>query len=418
MKKQLVIALAFSISALSFAQKKELKIAEKAIKNKDYGAAKAALKSVEGLMASMDEDQKSKYYYLNGVALFADGKGSSEDVAETFNNFDKVTGDYESDVKDFQTVMYNDFLTKGNKAYENKNYSVASSYFENAYNVRKTDTIFLYYAAATAVNVKEYDKALRLYENLKEIGYTGITKEYFATDKVSGKEEILDKATRDLYIKAGSHIKPGERLGDSKKPEIVKNIALIYISNGDNEKALAAIKDARAENPDNVDLIINEANIYLQLKDEDKFKELIEEAITKDPENKVLHYNVGVVSMNKGDLDKAQKSFEKVLSIDPSYSDAALNLSNLFIEKGNVVIEEMGKLGMSKSDDAKYEKLKLEKNTLFQNGASILTSFLERNADASSNINILTQLKNIYSALGDVQKSKEIGAKLDALGGQ
>ena len=418
MKKQLAIALAFSISAFSFAQKKELKTADKAIKNKDFGAAKAALKSVEGLMASMDEEQKSKYYYLNGVSLFADGKGSAEDVGKTFSNFDKVTGDYKSDVKAFETVMFNDFLTKGNKAYENENYGVASTYFENAYNVKTSDSILLYYAAATAVNVKEYDKALRLYEKLKDIGYTGMVKEYFATDKVSGKEEILDLATRNLYVKAGSHIKPGERLGDSKKPEIVKNIALIYISKGDNDKALAAIKDARAENPDNVDLIVNEANIYLQLKDEDKFKELIEEALTKEPNNKVLHYNVGVVSMNKGDLANAQESFEKVLSLDPSYSDAALNLSNLFIEKGNVVIETMGKLGMSKSDDAKYEKLKVEKNTMFQNGANILTSFLEKNPDASSNINILNQLKNIYSALGEVQKTKEIGAKIDAIGGQ
>lgn len=119
--------------------------------------------------------------------------------------------------------------------------------------------------------------------------------------------------------------------------------------------------------------------------------------------------------MNKGDLDKAQASYEKVLSLDPSFSNAALNLSNLFIEKGNVVIEDMGKLGMNKADDAKYELLKAEKNSLFQKGADVLITFMEKNPNAGPDI--LTQLKNIYSALGEVQKSKDMGAKIDAMEG-
>ncbi len=415
MKKQLIIALAFSISAFSFAQKKELKTAEKAIKNNNFAEAKAAINQAEGLMSAMDEKSKAKFYYLKGQALYANGKGSISDIDLAIESLENVKGAYDTEIKQLKQTMSNGILTSGNSAYEKKDYSKASKYFEKAYRITKKDTLFLYYAASTAVSVKEYDRALKLYEELKVLGYTGIEKQYFATEKESGKEEVLDKATRDLYLKAGSHIKPGERLTESKKPEIVKNIALIYISNGDNEKALDAIKDARAENPENVDLIINEANIYLQLKDEDKFKELIEEALTKDPENAELHYNIGVVSMNKGDLDKAQASYEKVLSLDPSFSNAALNLSNLFIEKGNVVIEDMGKLGMNKADDAKYELLKAEKNSLFQKGADVLITFMEKNPNAGPDI--LTQLKNIYSALGEVQKSKDMGAKIDAMEG-
>ena len=79
--------------------------------------------------------------------------------------------------------------------------------------------------------LKSYDRALKLYEELKRLGYTGIQKEYFATNVETGEEEeVLDENTRDLYVKAKSHIKPGERLTDSKKPEIVKNVALIYVS--------------------------------------------------------------------------------------------------------------------------------------------------------------------------------------------
>lgn len=415
MKKQLIIALAFSISAFSFAQKKELKTVEKAIKNNNFAEAKAAINQAEGLMSAMDDKSKAKFYYLKAQALYANGKGSIGDIDAALKSLENVKGAYGSEIVQLKQTMSNGLLTTGNSAYEKKDYSTASKYFEKAYRVTEKDTIFLYYAAATAVNVKEYDRALTIYEELKNLGYTGITKEYFAIDKETGEEEVVDKSTRDLYVKAGSHIQPGERLSESKKPEIVKNVALIYISNGDNEKALEAIKDARAENPDNVDLIVNEANIYLQLKDENKFKELIEEAITKDPNNKVLHYNVGVVSMNNGDIEKAQTSFEKVLRLDPAYHDAALNISNIFIEKGNVVIEAMGKLGMSKADDAKYEKLKVEKNELFQEGADVLLDFISKNPDAKADI--FTQLKNIYLALGETAKAKELEAKIDAMSG-
>lgn len=416
MKKQLILALAFSISALSFAQKKELKIIEKAVKNENFADAKAAIPQVESLLSSMDEKSKAKFYYLKGQTLYANGKGTDNSLDEILASFSKAKENYGSEIKVLKQNMTNELLTVGNAAYENQDYSKASKYFENAYKVSKKDTLFLYYAASAAVSVKEYDRSLKLYENLKKLNFTGITKEYFATDKANGKEAILDKNTRDLYVKSGSHIKPGERFTESKKPEIVKNIALIYISQGKNDKALTAIKDARIENPENVDLIVNEANIYLQLKDEDKFRELIEQALAKDPNNAVLHYNVGVVSMNKGDNVSAQKSFEKVLEIDPSYADAALNLSNVYIEKGNLKIKEMGELSMSKSDEIKYEKFKIEKNQFFQSGADVLINFLNKNPDTK--IDILKQLKNIYGALGNTAKMKETEAKILSKSGQ
>jgi len=414
MKKQLILALAISISAFSFAQKKELKAAEKAIKSSKFSDAKSALGLAEKLMSQMDDKSKAKFYLLKAKSLFANGNSSAADKDKALEFISKLGGSDNADAEALKTSIYNQYITKANESYEKQDYSSASVLFEKLYRIRSTDTIYLYYSASTAVNVKEYDRALSLYEELKDLNYTGIQKQFFATEKETGKEVVLDKATRDLYVKAGSHVKPGERMTESKMPEIVKNRALIYIANGDNDKALAAIKDARAANPDNVDLIVNEANIYLKLKDEDKFKELIEQALLKDPENPVLHYNVGVVNMNKGDLESAQTSFEKALSLDPSSTNSALNLSNLYIEKGNVVIADMGKLGMSKADDAKYEKLKVQKNDLFQTGAKVLTDFMTKNPNPD--VNILIQLKNIYSALGDALKSKEIGAKIDAMG--
>jgi hypothetical protein len=58
----------------------------------------------------------------------------------------------------------------------------------------------------------------------------------------------------------------------------------------------------------------------------------------------------------------------------------------------------MNALGNSKADIAKYDELKEKKDSLFREGATVLEDALQSNPDNES---ILTQLKNIYGALGD-----------------
>ncbi|MGE5944644.1 MAG: hypothetical protein ACM31G_09925, partial [Flavobacteriales bacterium] len=94
MKKQIIIALAISISAFSFAQKKELKAVEKAIKGNNYAEAKSALKQAESLMSAMDEKAKAQYYYLNAQALYAGGAGSMADIDAAIESLGKVEGAY------------------------------------------------------------------------------------------------------------------------------------------------------------------------------------------------------------------------------------------------------------------------------------------------------------------------------------
>ena len=412
MKKQIIIALAFSVCAFSFAQKKELKAVEKAIKGKNYAEAKAALKQAEALMSSMDDKLKAQYYYLNAEALYADGAGSMDDIDAALKSLENVKAGYTSEVSELKQTMVNGILTKGNKSYEGKDYSIASKYFEKAYRLSTKDTLFLYYAAATAVNVQEYDRALNLYEELKQLGYTGIEKQYFATNVETGEEEILDKNTRDLYVKAKSHIKPGERMTESKKPEIVKNVALIYISNGDDEKALTAMKEARAESPDDVNLILSEANIHYKLGNTKEFKALLEKATQMDPNNPELQYNLGVIAAESGQPEEAKAYYEKAIALDPQYTNAYINLAALILSKEEAMIKEMNGLGSSKKDDLRYDELRAQRQDLYKNAAPYLTKALEID---SKNLGAAKTLMNIYSILGDTAKQKEMKAKVDAL---
>ena len=73
-------------------------------------------------------------------------------------------------------------------------------------------------------------------------------------------------------------------------------------------------------------------------------------------------------------------------------------MSTTYVNEGNGMIDSMNKLGNSKTDIAKYDELKKKKDSLFREGATVLEAALKMNPD---NQGILTQLKNIYGALGD-----------------
>ena len=413
MKKQIIVALAIAVSAFSFAQKKELKTVEKAIKSNDYAAAKTALTQAEGLMSAMDEKTKAKYYYLKGQAFYANGKGSMADTDVALESWSNVDGAYESEIEELKQSMTNSLLTKGNKAYESKDYSKASKLFEKSYRIKEKDTVFLYYAAATAVSVKEYDRALGLYEELKTLGYTGIENQFIATEKETGEIEVFPNSSmRDLSVKSGTHIKPTTRNTESKRGEIVKNVALIYMSEGDNEKAIKAMKDARAENPDDVNLVLSEANIHFKMGNTEEFQSLLLTATEMDPKNAELQYNLGVIAAEAEHPEEAKVYYEKAIELDPDYVNAYINLSALILSGEQPLIEEMNGLGSSSADNKRYDELREQRQELYKQAIPYLTKALEI---APKNINAAKTLMNIYSILGETDKYKAMKAKVEEI---
>ncbi|GAA3651874.1 tetratricopeptide repeat protein [Flavivirga jejuensis] len=413
MKKQLVIALALSVSVFTFAQKKELKTAERAIKGTKYAEAKTALKQAEALMSSMDAKAKSKFNYLTSEALYAGGKGTIEEIDEALVSLNKVEIGYSAEVNTLKQDIANNLLLKGNGAYEKKDYSNASQFFEKSYRVVSRDTVFLYYAAATAVNVNEYDRALTLYEELKKLGYTGISTQYLATNVETQKEEsFTNKDLRDISVKAKTHIKPIERISESKKPEIVKNVALIYVNKGDNEKAIAAMKEARAESPNDVNLILSEANVHYKMGNTEQFKKLLEKATQMDPTNPELQYNLGVIASESEQSAEAMQYYEKAIELDPKYINAYINLAALVLNKEESIIKEMNGLGTSRADNKRYDELREKRQNLYREAIPYLSKALEINPNSLS---AAKTLMNIYSILGETDKYKDLKGKVETL---
>ena len=115
MKKQILVAIACMVAAFAFAQKKELKAAEKAIKNSNFSEAKAALSQLEGMMSSMDDKYKSEYHLLKAEALYANGSGNADDINHAIEQLKLVSSSEASDVSELKNRMVTKFLEAGNK---------------------------------------------------------------------------------------------------------------------------------------------------------------------------------------------------------------------------------------------------------------------------------------------------------------
>lgn len=407
MKTKVILMAAMSFALVGFAQKGELKTAEKALKGGDAVAAKTALDGISGMIPGTDEKVQAQYYFLRGKTYSELAKkGDDSAFDEAVSAFQKVIevenesgkAKYTDETTQHLQAITADLVNSAVEDNSNQKFKEAAEKLYMGYQLSPQDTTYLYYAASSAVNGGHYEMALEYYDELQNIGYDGSGVVYKATNVATGQVEAMDKVQRDLMVKSGTYKDPIDETTPSKKAEIVKNAALIYTQLGQNEKAVEAFKKAREDNPDDVNLVLSEANLYYKMGDKDKFKTLMAEAADMAPDNADLHYNIGVINMEQGNLEEARASYKKALEINPGYTNAQLNLSTTYVNEGNGLIDEMNSLGSSKADIARYEELKEKKDDLFNQGAEVLEEALESNPDNQS---ILTQLKNIYGAMGD-----------------
>ena len=406
MKNYLIFGLLLTFVWSINAQKKELRTAAKELDRGNFEKASAALTAAASFMDAMDDKQKSQYYLYESMLFFKNGSTTAVDLNQSVAALEKVTSSAVGQEKaDHLQKLLNHLLTKGSDLVSSNNYSTASDYFSNAYKLSQKDTLYLYYAASSSVNAQQYDKSLAMYEKLKSLGFTGIEKQYFAVNNETKKIDAFDsKVLRDISIKSKSHSNPTEKNTKSKYPEIIKNMALIYNQRGETEKALEAMREARAENPDDLNLVLTEANVHYTMGNTEKFKELLEYATEKDPENAELQYNLGVIAAEAKDVANAKKYYQRAVELDPNYTNAYINLAALILGQEESIINEMNNLGTSAADDRRYDELREERKQLYYEAIPYLEKALV--ADPS-NVQAAKTLSNIFSATGDDAKAKE-----------
>ncbi|OAB29138.1 Tetratricopeptide repeat-containing protein [Flavobacterium fryxellicola] len=419
--KYVLLASALLISVATFAQKDQIKAAEKAMKGGKSQEAATILMEAESLIAAATDAEKAQFFFVKGNALLdlanknVDANTNLSLAAKAYQDLigvEKISGKVKYSTQAAASITDIKFKLINGAIADSKidKHSDSAKKLYDAYLLDKKDTINLYYAASTYVNANEYDKALELYDNLKNLNYSGQGTSYFAVNKLTSQEDFFATAAeRDRMVKLGTHEKPRTEAISSKRGEIYKNMALILVEKGKTEEAKKAISEARKANPEDTSLILTEANLYLETKDFEMYKKLIAAVLEKNPNDADLVFNLGVISANAKNVPDAEKYYKRVIEINPQYINAYINLSALKLENEKVIIDEMNKLGTSTKDMKRYDDLKKKREDLFKSAIPYLQKAVEldpKNSDVSKT------LLGVYSALEMTAEYKALKAKI------
>jgi len=257
-----------------------------------------------------------------------------------------------------------------------------------------------------------------------------------------GVESPLDKEgeyNNALYLAAlgaqgaGETAAAGEMF-DKLAADDYKDAAVydgIYKANIDSnpEKAIAALEKGRKLFPENTSLLFTEINYYLRENKLDELTDKLKTAISQEPDNVTLYSTLGNVYDNlfqrenkAGNTEKEKEYFDlaldyydQALKIDPSYSDATYSIGALHYNKAAAMTaNELVPMqdDYSKSGIAKYKAKQEEINKIFDMALPFFETAVKASPEDS---NTLIALKEIYAKKGDIVKSNEYKARLEAV---
>ncbi len=427
--RTIFIYIAVLFFSFSFSQKKELRQIKRLIDEKFFQEAESTLKSNKDFLLSGDSKTDAQYYYYatkiyTEIKSFKLAKKSLEELMSINPSY--YNAEMKLDYKNLEEILVVALVNAAVADNSSKKWMEGVDKLLLAYEMDKDNNIdYLYFAASGAVNAENFDLALEYYLQLKEKNYTGIKDEYFITNVESGVEEKVTETEYKIYQSSKEYMNPRIGQTESRYPEIVKNIALIYVKKGEDELAIEAINEARSIQPDDLYLILNEADLYIRLSNNAsddnlrsqyrlKFKEIMTLAVEKDPENGILYYNLGIISSEQGESDDAKSYFEKAIEFKPDYTDSYVAIVNILLQEQTVIIGEMDKIAMSnkRSDIAKYDQLKEDLNEVWRKCIPYCEKALQYDPN---DLEVLKLLSQFYYKLDNLDGYKEINAKIEQL---
>ncbi|MDG2415522.1 MAG: hypothetical protein P8M00_05600, partial [Flavobacteriaceae bacterium] len=205
MKKIILLLAAIGMSTASFAQKDEIKAANKALKSGDAVAVLSALEGAASTIDTADAKYVNQYYFLQGEAYAIQAK------AGDFSAYDKAVAaytkamesesasgktKYTADIKQKFAAMTSEIVNAAVSDNNEEKFKDAAEKLFLSYSLSPQDTIYLYYAASSAVNGNEYDLSLKYYNMLKDINYDGSEEKFSARNIETGEREEMPKSQR------------------------------------------------------------------------------------------------------------------------------------------------------------------------------------------------------------------------------
>lgn len=338
MKKNLkIIAVLLLINIGAFAQKEQIKESQSLYDKGKSQESLVILNKTEYLILNASDEDKSDFYFLKGNVL-KDLAVKNIDAANSFTLASQAYQDvflYENESGKFKNTVKANMALKEMKSslvngamndFKAGNFKESAEKSYKVYLFDKKDTINLVNAASAAINAKDYDSAVKYYEHLKKINYSGKGVMYYATNKKTKEEDVfISPKARESAIQQGLYEKPRTESVPSKKIEINNNLAYSYMEKRDYGKAETTYNYVLELNPNYIDAYINLAYLRLQMK--------------KDLADEISSLGTSPAEMQKYDKLNARKDdiarsaipyLKKVLTLEPKNPDATKTLLGVY----------------------------------------------------------------------------------------
>lgn len=455
MKKMVCMAM-LAVSALSFAQKKEIDRAFSALEsNNTSGAATelaAAESAVNNKLYLLEPEIQEKYYYTKGMLLIRQGNALEgakylskigemakesvyygKDQQRNKVYFPGKKAAAESGLTDLKEKKYqpatlnqianslNELIQKSNQsavnAYNSKDYSRAGDDFAKVYYLMAATgndgRQQLYNAGISYVLAGKHDKGAEVFEQLIDSNYTGQETMYLAKNKKSGQVERMNKEQFELFKKMGAQSDYTDFKVETT-PNEEENLYEAYAGALDNmkqyDKLITFSEKALKKFPKNDRLVNVRSMAYYKAGKEDMFIKTLQEQVQQNPSDKTAWYNLGVMlSKDQKNTAKAKEAFEKALSLDPKYTEAWQNLTFMMMGDDEAAVAEYKRLGDAKKFDEANKVMEARKER-FKNALSYAEKWHQADPQDKA---VVTLLKGMYSQLKMNDKAKQM-AELEA----
>lgn len=457
--KKIILSVALLAVGFSFAQKKEIAAAYKAIEANDNNTATAQISAADAALAGktylLEPALLEQYYFAKGFSFINSGKVSEgaavlAKISElgkskiyTGKNAEKqkvyYVGKEAADASGITGLKeetftpttlnaigtkINPLLTKANDeamaAYNAKNNELAGAKFLEINNLfgaaGSEEKLYKYYAAIAYGQAQKNDVAAKIYTELINEGYTGVKTEYKAKNKKDGKVESLDKNTWELYKKMGATAEYTDFTTESTpsiEQELYETTIGLLIELQKYDEALSLIDKGLVKFPKSSKLTEAKGTVYYKSGKMDQFIENLKEQVAKNPADKVNWYNLGVLaSKDPSKLAEAEGYFKKSLEVDPNYIVGLQGIIyNIYIAGDDKAIAEIDAARKAKKNEV-FNKLLEERRARLGKAIPYAEKWY---ALEPKNLEIVSLLKGLYQTAHNDAKFQEMKAVETAL---
>lgn len=394
MKKLILSMVLVGATTLAFGQKKVVKEAEKGFKS---GNLEAAMTAIEGATTNPETSGDPATYLLKAqiqTKMFgSDSSNTMETVEmggaalETFNKTFEMGGSdkastigkevYKEEIPGVPDnlrpysifTLKNTAFDKGIERYNENDLELAYEFFNLAGEVDLKDTTIHYNAGFLANDLGKFDEAKRHFGYLLEVPEYNKLNVYYFMVQILSTEDKNPQAAFDLVSKA------------------------------------------KTEYPSDKVLAEYEIQLLLQLNKMDEAMAQIKDALANDPNNTGLLLRSGYLKEQAGDLEGGLADYQKAVAIDPNFFEGNYYTGALLLEMSRKVLNDLNSLS-----DAEWEKqsqtLGKQADEYYKQSIPFFSKALDIKPD---NTDIMVILYQVHVRLKNTAEAEALDKKITAI---